>query len=81
MSLESEMRTYLAHLPNLRADEGKYVLIKGDHVIDTFAAYEDALKRGYQEFGLQPFMVKRIAIHEEAQMITRLVVPVHAAID
>lgn len=75
MALEQELRTYQAHLPELRANEGKFVLIHKDRVIDTFVAYEDALKRGYQECGLDPFLVKRINTHEAAHLVTRLFVP------
>jgi hypothetical protein len=79
MSLEKELATYHEKLSALRADSGKWVLIKGDEIVDTFSAYEDALKRGYQDFGLEPFLVKRINAHEEAQMVTRLLAPAVAA--
>ena len=75
MALEQELRTYHEHLAELRAFEGKFVLIHKARVIDTFVAYEDALKRGYQECGLEPFLVKRINTHEVAHTITRLLVP------
>ena len=61
MPLEQELKTYAAHREELlgRA-KGKFVLIKGDQVIDDFASQEDALKRGYEEFGNQPFLVKQV---------------------
>ena len=46
MALEKELETYKNELPKLLANEGKYVLIVGDKVIDFFAAYEDAVKEG-----------------------------------
>ena len=44
MALEKELETYQSKLPELKAQEGKYVLIQGDKVIDTFTSYEDAMK-------------------------------------
>ena len=36
----------------LKQSAGKFVLIKGDDVIDIFTSYEDALKEGYAKFQL-----------------------------
>jgi hypothetical protein len=51
------------------------VLIHGAEVIDTFANCEDALRQGYRQFGLQPFLVKQIRSSELVQFITRAVEP------
>jgi hypothetical protein len=72
MALEKELETYKSKLPELLADEGKFVLIKGENVHGTYASYEDALKEGYKTFGLQPFLVKQIQTTEQVQLITRL---------
>jgi hypothetical protein len=72
MALERELETYKNKLPELKAHEGKYVLIHGDDVVDFFSAYEDAIKAGYEEFGLEPFLVKQIHALEKVQFITRL---------
>ena len=78
MALEKELETYKNKLPELLAEEGKYVLIKGDEVVGTFAAYEDALKSGYERFGLEPFLVKQIHLIEQVQFVTRLLdLPCH----
>lgn len=60
MALEKELETYRNKLPELKAQEGKFVLIQGENVVDTFTSYEDALKEGYKLFGLRPFLVKQI---------------------
>jgi hypothetical protein len=73
MPLEKELETYKAKLPELKANEGKFVLIKGDQVIDFYSSYEDAIKEGYAKFKLEPFMVKQIQSFEQVQFISRFV--------
>lgn len=77
MALEQELATYKAKLPELKEHEGKFVLIHGDTVVETFTSYEDAIKEGYSKFGLQPFLVKQIHAFERAQFISRLVGDTH----
>lgn len=73
MALEKELQTYKANLSKLDADEGKFVLIQGDTIAGIYPAYEDALKAGYEKFGVKtPFLVKRIQAVEQVQVITRL---------
>jgi hypothetical protein len=71
MALEKELETYRSKLPELKAQEGKYVLIHGTDIIDTFVSYEDALKDGYRRFGLEPFLVKQILAIEPVFSFTR----------
>jgi hypothetical protein len=73
MALERELETYKNKLPELKQHEGKFVLIKGEEVVDTFATYEDAIKEGYQRFKLEPFLVKQIQSIEQVQFISRFV--------
>ena len=70
--LEKELQTYRENLPQWKDDEGKYVLIKGDRVVGVFGTYEDAIKAGYDEFKLEPFLVKQVHAMEEVQVVTRL---------
>ncbi len=80
MALEKELEIYKSKLPELKAQEGKYVLIQGDKVVDTFSSYEDAMKDGYTKFGLgTPFLVKQIRSMEQVQFISRLVVTCHTS--
>lgn len=72
MALEKEIATYTAKLPELLQNEGKFVLIHGDEVVDVFGTYEDAIKHGYGQFKLEPFLVKKIASIEQAQFVSRL---------
>jgi hypothetical protein len=59
--LEEELTTYESHRAELLgAARSKYVLIKGTRIVDTFESVQDALKRGYDEFGNEPFLVKQV---------------------
>ncbi len=75
MALEKELAIYQERLPELKADEGKFVLIHGEEVVDIFTSYEDAIKAGYSQFGLKPFFVKQIHALEQAQFISRFTDP------
>lgn len=66
MALEKETATYKAKLTELAPHEGKFVLIPGDEVVDTFGTYEDAMKEGYAKFGLTPFLVKQVHAYEQS---------------
>ena len=75
MALEKELQTYKNKLPELKKDEGKFVLIHGDDVIDTYSSYDDAIKEGYKKFHLEPFLVKQIRSIEQIQFISRSISP------
>jgi len=40
--------------------EGKFVLIKGETIIGTYESERDAVNAGYEKFGEDIFLVKRI---------------------
>ncbi len=75
MALEKELETYKKKLPELKENEGKFVLIQGDTVVDVYTSYEDAMKEGYSKFGLEPFLVKQIQTIEQVQFISRFADP------
>ncbi len=75
MALEKELATYREKLPELKEHEGKFALIHGNEVVDCYAAYEDAIKAGYQKFQLEPFLVKQINALETVQYFTRHITP------
>ena len=70
--LKKELETYEARKPELlSAGEGKFALIQGDSVVGVWDTYEDALKAGYEKFGIQtPFLVKQISGMERVQFFT-----------
>ncbi len=71
MVFERELETYNAHRDELLRHEGEFVVIRGDRVAGTWQTYEDALKAGYAEFKLDPFMVKQILAVEPVHYVTR----------
>ncbi len=48
----------------LKQDEGKYVVIKGESILDVYDDEPRAIQAGYEEYGNVPFLVKRIALFD-----------------
>lgn len=71
LPLQTEIDTYNAKLPELLGSVGKFVVIKGAQIEGIYDTYGDALKIGYERFGLEPFFVKQIAPSEQIHFFTR----------
>lgn len=71
MALEKEIETYNRELPNLLAQQGKFVVIHENEIIGVFVSYEDALKIGYEKCALKPFLVKKIQSAEQVHYFSR----------
>ena len=71
MALETELATYERKRQELLANEGRYVLIKGDSVAGIWDTYEDVIEAGYDKFGLSGFFVRKIAAVDPILEITR----------
>ncbi len=69
--LQKEIATFNRELPVLLGKAGKFAVIKGDELVGVYDSYEDALTIGYERFGLEPFLVKRIAPTEQVSFFTR----------
>lgn len=76
MALETELATYKTRFDELKADAGRWVLIHGSEVIGTFSSYDEAIREGYKNFKLEPFLVKRIDVTDQAHFISRFVSPI-----
>ncbi len=75
MPLDQELATFRAKLPDLlRQDAGRFVLIHGDDVAGVWDTKAAALEEGYQRFGLDAFLVKRIVADEKPLFVPREVV-------
>lgn len=59
--LQKELDRLEKELPSLLDSEGRFALVHGDDAIEVFDSYDDALKVGYDKFGLDPFLVQRIS--------------------
>jgi hypothetical protein len=73
MALEKEQETYARKLPELVGQEGKFALVSGDELLGIFGTYEDALKGGYTQVGVKPFLVREIQAIQFVQFISRFV--------
>ncbi|MGD0039843.1 MAG: hypothetical protein ABSE84_05370 [Isosphaeraceae bacterium] len=71
MPLERELAIYNENLMDLLTNEGKYVVVHGETIQGPFDTYEDALRAGYDKFGVVPFLVKRISRVEPIQYFSR----------
>jgi hypothetical protein len=59
--LGRELAAYEQHRDELlRSSAGKFVLVKGDDIVDVLETQRDAIHVGYQKFGNVPFLVKRV---------------------
>ena len=76
MIFEQELETFRRRLPDLLRDPNKaglFVLIHGDAVDSFWPTLEEGLHAGYDRFGLEPFLIKRVVEHEEPEYFTRRV--------
>lgn len=72
MALDQELQVYRLHLPDLLANEGKFVVIKADVILPgAFETYESALAAGYERFGPVAFLVRRIEPTEQVLYYSR----------
>jgi hypothetical protein len=71
MALEQELDTYRKKRDELLPYAGRYVLIHGDQVAGVWDSYEDALRVGYDKFGLNPFFIRKIETVESVHYSTR----------
>jgi len=69
--LSKELETYEKNKQKLLKDShGKFVLIKGDEIINVFDTYSDAVKVGIDKFGNTPFLIKQILEVDQPQNFT-----------
>src|SRR6266550_7872323 len=57
-----ELTTYYRHLPELLAEgeAGRYAVVQGDELYNTWDSCRDALQYGHERFGDQLFMVHQV---------------------
>ena len=66
MPLDTELATFEKIKADLlRNHSGKFALIKGENFVGAFDTPDNAYAEGVGLYGRDPFLVKRIAEHEE----------------
>lgn len=71
--LKAELETYNRNKGRLVSEaEGKFVVIHDGEIAGIWDTYPDALRAGYEKFGLKPFLVKQIEVLEQIHTITRV---------
>ncbi|WP_147328165.1 MULTISPECIES: hypothetical protein [unclassified Duganella] len=70
-TLQKELQVFARNLGALLADEGKFAVISGETILGTYDSFEEAIKAGYVNFALTPFLVKQILPVEEVVFINR----------
>ena len=72
MALDRELAHYKAHLSEFLEHEGKFVVIHGEDVAGFWETYDDALQVACHEFGIEPFLIKKIEAREPIHYIRGL---------
>jgi len=67
----SALTFYREKLPELLQHEGKFVLVHAHEIAGFYDSYGDALAAGYEKYGFESFLVKRIAAVEETMQFSR----------
>lgn len=72
--LKTELETYEKHKNELLGTaQGKFVLIHGGEIVETYESQIDAIAEGYRRFGNVPFLVKQIVeIEVPANFVSNL---------
>jgi hypothetical protein len=61
IALQTELDAFeTLRLSLLDREAGRYALVKGHDLVDTFSTEVDAIREGYRRFGNEPFLVKHI---------------------
>lgn len=71
MALEQELALYTEKLAEMLEHEGKFVLIHGNSIAGYWTTADEALQAGYDQFGLEPFLVKEVARCEQPKYFSR----------
>ena len=75
MALEREIETYNRKLPELLADEGRYVVIHDEEIAGIRDDLAAALDLGYDRFGKEAFLARQISKTEKVLLTNRSLSP------
>ncbi|MCI0638902.1 MAG: hypothetical protein L0Y72_19890 [Gemmataceae bacterium] len=77
MAVDKEMRAFRNALPKLLRNKkniGRFALVSKDGVVGVWKTMEEALKQGYEHFGLGSFIVQEVVKNEIPKYCSRNVV-------
>lgn len=79
-SLATAWETYRAAVSQLLAAdlEGKFVLIKGSHILGTYDSWAEARQAGLRQFLTEPFLVQQVRCNEPVLRIRVFSLPCRA---
>jgi hypothetical protein len=63
---EREQATYARRKSELLANEGQYVVIRGDEVLGTYPSATEAFDAGVRAYGPEPFFMHQIVREEKS---------------
>ena len=74
VELAEETAAYRSSLPELlQRHEGEFVLIKGRAIAGVFPDERSAIREGYRQFGIVPFLVRQITAAERVVHLPNVV--------
>jgi len=63
VALQSEVDAFeRIRLNLLDQAPGRYALVKGCNLVDTFGSEAEAIREGYRRFGIEAFLVKHVVV-------------------
>lgn len=73
VELEEELRFFESKKKEWLKDyRDKFVLVKGEELVDVFSTLDDAYKEGVKRYGNQPFLIKKVTEEEEIETLPAL---------
>jgi len=73
VALQTELAYYNAHREEwLESFVGKFLLIKGEELVDVFSTLEDAYKDGVRRFGNESFFIRKLSETDVTNQIPSL---------
>lgn len=73
VELERELKFFESKKKEWLEDyKDKFVLIKGEELVDVFSTFEDAYKEGVKRYGNRPFLIKKVTEEEEVEKLPSL---------
>ena len=72
--LAIELETFRRELPTLLKEEsnnGLFALVGGESIAGLYMTFEAALSAGYDQFGLNPFLVREVTQREKPRYFSR----------